>query len=456
MKQVAFLTLVLVLIVGLAGGLVPPAPTQAQDSIEITFVHIFPDERDVRRTTIEEMVASFEAANPGVTVNIVSTTDDYGAVFDGALLALNQGNPPHVIQVEDSLQQIAIDSQAFVKISEYASDEQRATVADIIEPMRNYYDITADDFWGLPWNASNPVMYFNPTMLEAAGLDPANPPQTFDAIIAACEQIMAAEIEGLEACINWPVTSWLPEQWVSMQGGLIVDNDNGRSGRATESYLDSPDMLRVFTWIEELDDAGYFTYTGTPNAFTPEGLLFISTKVAFHLSTSAGISNILNFGPLMGQFEPQVVPFPKPTADATNGITAGGAALWVLAGHPEAETQAAVDFVFHMLNTKNMKTWHQASGYLPILQSAIDELEAEGWFADNPFYFIPLQQLLDSVPTNAANAGMRVGASQAINAAVIEAMLSVVDAGEDPASALAAAKERADKAIADYNSVIGG
>jgi len=157
----------------------------------------------------------------------------------------------------------------------------------------------------------------------------------------------------------------------------------------------------------------------------------------------------------MGQFTPVVAPFPKPYADATNGITAGGAAVWVMAGHPDAETQAAVDFIFYLINTENIKTWHRASGYFPIRQSAIDELEAEGWFEENSAYFIPLQQLLDSTP-NPANAGARLGAASQVRTTVIEAVLSVIDNDEDPAAALAAAQDRANKAIADYNSVIGG
>lgn len=450
MKKLA----VLIVLLALVTGIVPVS--HAQDTVEITFVHIYPDDRDVRRATIEEMAAAFMEQNPGVVVHVEATTDDYGEVFEGALRAADQGNAPHVIQIEDSLTQIAVDSQYFVKLSTIATDDQRATVLDIIEPMRNFYNVTPDNFWALPWNASNPVMYYNPVIFEAAGLDPAVPPRTFADITAACDAIMAAGIETLSGCINWPVGAWLPEQWVSMQGGLMVDNANGRDARPTATLLDSPEMLNVFTWWKDLADKGYFVYSGSPNAYTPEGLMFIANQTAIHLSTSAGISNILSFAPMMGQFEPVIAPLPLPHADATNGITAGGAALWVLGGHNEAETRAAADFVFFMLNTANMAAWHQASGYLPITQTAIDQLEADGWFETNPFYRIPLDQLLESVPANAANAGMHVGAAAQVRETVIQAALSVIDAGEDPADALAAAKARADEAIQEYNDIIGG
>jgi len=452
-KRIARLTLYLFLVVAMLPAIGGLREVKAQAPVEITFIHIYPDDRDIRRTAIEEIAAAFMAQNPGVVVNIQTTTDDYGEVFEGALRAASQGNAPHLIQIEDSLTQIAIDSQFFVKIGDYATDAQLATIPDIIGPMRNFYNLDRE-IWGIPWNASNPVMYYNPDLFVAAGLDPDSPPRTFAEITATCDALMNANIEGLEACINWPVNSWLPEQWVSMQNALFVNNDNGRSGRATEAFLDSPAMLNVFTWWKDLVDKGYFTYSGVPNAYTPEGLIFITKKTAIHLSTSAGLSNILKFGESMGKFSPRVARFPLPDESATNGVTAGGAALWVMAGHPEAETRAAVDFAFFLVNAENMSTWHKVSGYFPIRQSSIEQLTAEGWFEENPYYRIALDQLLDSTP-NAANAGATIGAASQVREAVTQAALSIIDSGEDPADALAAAKTRADKALSEYNSVVG-
>ena len=452
-KKVTLAVVVAILVFGLmswgAFGI-----SHAQEApVTITFAHIYSDERDVRRETIDQIAAGFMAEHPDVIVNIESNTDNYADVFEGALRAAEQGTAPDVVQIEDTLRQIAVDSQYFIKIGDYASEEQLATIPDIITPMRNYYNLD-EEIWGLPWNASNPVMYYNPDMFEAAGLDPDNPPQTFDDISAACEAIMSAGIESLEGCINWPITSWLPEQWLSMQNALFVNNDNGHSGRATEALIDSPEMLRVMTWWKDLADKGYFVYSGSTEAYPSEGLLFVSGKTAIHLSTSAGISNVMNFAPIMGTFTPRVAQLPRPDADAANGITPGGGSIWVMAGHSDGQTQAAVDFAFYLISTENDMRWHKASGYFPIRQSSIDALTQEGWFDENPAYRIPLDQLLAS-ESNVANAGSVLGSASQVRSAVVDAILSIIDGGQDPAEALAAAKQRADQAIADYNSVIG-
>lgn len=453
-KKLAFVVMAVIVVLG-----VLPLPATGNlyaqgDPVEITFVHIFPDERDVRLATINQIAADFMQANPNVTVTIEAATDSYSDVFESSLRAAAQGTGPHVVQLEDTLWQIALDSQYFVKISDYASEEQLATIPDIIAPMRNYYNLD-EEVWGLPWNASNPVMYYNPLMFEAAGLDPNDPPQTFAEITAACDAIMSTGIETLEGCINWPITSWLPEQWLSMQNALFINNENGTAGRATEVLFDGPEMLNVLTWWKDLADKGYFVYSGSTEAYTSEGLLFISGATAIHLSTSAGISNVIAFAEGLGGFMPGIAPFPKPSEDATNGITPGGGTVWVMAGHPDAETQAAVDFAFFLTNTKNDMAWHKASGYFPVRQSSIDTLAEEGWFEENPYFYIPLGQLLDS-EQNVANAGYTLGPASQVRGIVIDAILSVIDGGQDPAEALAAAKARANQAIAEYNSVIGG
>jgi sn-glycerol 3-phosphate transport system substrate-binding protein len=123
----------------------------------------------------------------------------------------------------------------------------------------------------------------------------------------------------------------------------------------------------------------------------------------------------------------------------------------VMAGHSEEETQAAVDFAFFLLESENMKAWHKASGYFPVTQTAIAELEAEGWFEENPIYEIALLQVMPVEP-NAANAGTRSGAYTLVRDALTDAIQSFVTGDSSPEEALAAAKERADAAIEEYNS----
>jgi sn-glycerol 3-phosphate transport system substrate-binding protein len=426
------------------------APAQAQDPVEIKFVHIFSDQQDFRSEVVLQIAQEFMAQNPNVTVTVEAPTSDYEELFNSALLAAEQGNAPHVVQVEESLTQLAVDSQLFVPISQVASEEQLADLEDYLPQVKAFFSV-GEELWGLPWNTSTPLLYYNKNLFEAAGLDPNAPPTTFDEVLATCAAFQAAQLEGLDACMNWPLASWFPEQWMAMQNAVLVNNDNGRSARASEVLFTAPEMLNVLTWWQTMSDNDYYTYSGTPNDYNGDAIIFLGQSTAMHINSTAGVTLLKSFSAAQG-FELGIAPLPLPSPEATNGLTVGGASLFISAGYSEAETQAAIDFAFFLTNTQNGATWHQGTGYFPNRQSTLDLLNEEGWFEANPDFAIGLQQVLDG-QQNVATAGMVLGPAQQVRGFLIEAIQSVVDQGADPLEALEAAKGRADQALADYNAL---
>ncbi|MBL8134969.1 MAG: ABC transporter substrate-binding protein [Anaerolineae bacterium] len=430
------------------------SPTLAQDGVTISFANIFGGEDDARGPVVQEIADAFMAANPGVTVEVISPATEYTELFNAALLAAEQGSAPTIVQVEEGLTQLAADSGYFTPIGQLASAEQIASLNDLLPTVRAYYTI-GGELYSMPWNASNPVLYYNRGMFEAAGLDPDAPPATFDEVTAACQAILAkgAELQ-VAGCINFPVAAWFPEQWMAMQNALLVDNDNGRSARATQVHFESDAMLAIMTWWDDLAASGAYIYSGAANDYNGEATVFLGQGTAMHINTTAGLALIQGFAAAQG-IDLGVAPLPTPSADAVNGVTIGGASLWVSAGATPEEQQAAVDFLFFLTSTENDIKWHQGSGYFPIRASSIERLTAEGWFEANPNFAIAINQLQASAG-NLANAGAVVGPAAEVRGILVEGILSMIDGGASPAEAMAAAKQRADAVLADYNAVVGG
>jgi len=456
------------------------SPLMAQDAITIEFVHIF-GEGDTRADVVRAIADDFEAQNPGIIVNTSSPSTDYTELFNSVLLNADQGSAPHVVQVEEGLTQLAADSGYFLPISDLASEEQLASFDDFIPTVRAYYEIDGVK-WSVPWNSSNPVVYYNKTITDLLQIEiPADRPLTFEEVSGICERIMVAApairmaAENFRACINWPMAAWFVEQWMSMKGELMALPDNGRAGeRVNAVNYDSESLLEIVSWIADMAEKGYYTYSGTPNDYNGEGALFGGGTTALHINSTAGIA-LFVAGFEGAGVELGIAPLFVPDEDATNGVTMGGASVWVTGGHSDAETQAATDFVFFLTQTANDMRFHQGSGYFPNRLSSIEALttgglfvDAEGnptapdaagakevsWFETYPFFRIALDQLLASKGT-IANAGAVVGPSSEVRLVLVRAIQSVVDQGIDPAEALAAAKEQADAIIADYNAVIG-
>jgi sn-glycerol 3-phosphate transport system substrate-binding protein len=426
------------------------AATAQETPVTISFVHIFGGEQDTRGGLIQAIADEFMAQNPNVTVEISSPSTDYTELFNSALLAAEQGSAPTIVQVEEGLTQLAADSGYFVPISEIASEEQLASLDDLLPTVRAYFTIE-DELYSVPWNTSNPVLYYNRGMLEAAGLDPDAPPGTFDEVLAACEAIMAANPD-LAACINFPLASWFPEQWLAMQNALFVNNDNGRSARASEVLFNSEAMLEIFSFLQAMNENGYFSYTGTPNDYNGEGITFLSGQTALTINSTAGLTLFQQFGAAQG-IDLGVAPLPRPSADANNGVTVGGASLWVSATSSPEQQQAAVDFIFFLTSTENDIRWHQGTGYFPTRQSSIDQLTADGWFEENPFFGIAVTQLQESAG-NIANAGAIIGPAAEVRQILVQAIQSVIDGGETPEAALEAATTQANAVLAEYNALV--
>jgi sn-glycerol 3-phosphate transport system substrate-binding protein len=422
---------------------------QDDDIITIDFVHIFSD--DLRPLVIQEVIEAFEAENPHVKVNAYSTNadSDYTEVFLSALDNADLGQAPSIVQVEEGLTRQAIDFGYFIPISDVASEEQLATLDDLLPTVLGFYQIE-DELWGMPWNVSNPTLYYNRTAFEAAGLDPDVAPVTFEDLFTACEAIMATPDNTFSACVNWPMSTWFVEQWFAMQNELFVNNDNGRSARATETYFNNDIMLEIAKWWDRLDANGYFTYSGRIGDMNGEGIAFLTQRTAIHINSSAGLSLFTNFA----QFELGVAPLPLPHADATNGVTVGGGGLWIMADQTEEQIQAAVDFIFFLTNTENDMKWHKGTGYVPIRQSSYDALLEEGYYEEYPFYAVAVQQLANS-QANIASSGAVIGPSNEVRNHLLAAFQLMVDGAETSEEQLATllenAKTRGDDELADYN-----
>ena len=87
--------------------------------------------------------------------------------------------------------------------------------------------------WGMPFNVSNPVLYYNRNMFEAAGLDPDRPPQSLEELRQYSQQLVDSGAATYGIAVESGSGSgggWYIEQWFANMGELYADNGNGRFG----------------------------------------------------------------------------------------------------------------------------------------------------------------------------------------------------------------------------------
>jgi sn-glycerol 3-phosphate transport system substrate-binding protein len=438
-KRFCMLSVLFLVVLGLTA-----APSLAQNKIQVKFWHAMGS--DVRLKAIDQMVTDFEAANPDIEVT-ATFKGGYADVFNATLLVSRQASAPNIIQLYEVGSQLAIDSGVFVPIGDVIDDAGEKQLDDIIPSVSAYYSFNGK-YNSVPWNASNPILYFNKDIMKAAGLDPEKPPATWADVMADCKAII--ESKAAPKCITFQVYGWFFEQWLALENQALVDNDNGRSGRATKSNMDSSAAADVFNFYKELNDAGYYVYSGKLEDSDGTGAIFQSKQAAFMLESTSDLGDNVaaaeKNGYTLGEAK-----LPINEKVPRNGNVIGGASLWLVGGHSDEETKAAAKFILFLNSAPEMVLWHKASGYLPITGAAQKLLDDEKWFDTHPGFKVALDQL-NETKSDVASSGALIGQFQKVRDIVEQNIQAVLNGGMDVKAAQDDAQKRVDAVLADYNA----
>jgi sn-glycerol 3-phosphate transport system substrate-binding protein len=421
----------------------------AQDVTEVPVWIAFTD--DTRVGWANDRAAEFNEAHPEYNV-VISTYANYEDILDATVLAIEQGTAPAVVQWFEVGTQFARDSGYFKPIAEALGDRtevmgEQVNLDDFIAPVASYY-ILDGEFTSMPWNSSSPILYSNTAMLEAAGID--TPPATWQELEAACEAIMAMD-NAPDFCVTWPNHGWFFEQWLAQQNATLANNDNGRSARATEVTLDSEAGINVATWWQQMYNDGYYYYSGVQRDWdaTEQGIQ--TGQVAMIITSSADARNITTAATENG-IDLVTTRMPYNGDVEWTGNMIGGASMWLLDGLDPAVEEGALAFLLYFTNTENAASWHQTTGYLPIRLSAVELLESEGWFEENPNFYTASDQINNSTVTPATQ-GALLGTYVETRDIVTQAIEDLMLAGGDPAERMAQASADANALLADYNAL---
>ncbi|HDL85740.1 MAG TPA: ABC transporter substrate-binding protein [Candidatus Acetothermia bacterium] len=419
--------------------------------VQITFWHAF---GGARQQWVARRVADFNYTHPGIQVS-VQFKGSYRDTLNAAILAAQQGDAPNVVQIFEIGTQLALDSGIFMPIQDLVIGPEFQP-DDYISALTDYYKINGK-FNSIPWNSSNPVLFYNKDIFRKAGLDPNKPPRTFEEMLADSKQIV--ESGAAKNAITWPLHSWFFEQWMANMGENLVNNGNGRDARATESLLTGDGAKTILTWWKEMADKGYWTYSGRVEDWDGSDAIFISGQAAMEITSTSDVTQRQNDAAANGfELGTSYLPYPAITVGGRKltgpeGVIVGGASLWITKDHPTAQLQAAKTFVLWFTNTENSIAWHKATGYFPIHKSAIDVLKVQNWFVLNPAYKAAFDQLLNTKPSRATQ-GALIGDFPQVRTIIEQAIEKVIAGKATVDAALTEAKALADKAIQEYNQSV--
>jgi sn-glycerol 3-phosphate transport system substrate-binding protein len=422
----------------LAALTLPGLSVTAQEPVEITFWHAMSGSR---AEVVQGLVDGFNEANPDVNL-VAEFTGSYAETLTKALTAYSAGEAPDIVQVYEVGTRTMLDSGAIVPVMEVSGG--MLDQSQFVQPIVNYYAIDGD-LRCMPFNSSTAMLYYNKDMFAAAGLDPETPPTTFSELYEMGMQIVDSGVAANAISFGWP--AWIMEQMFAMHDQFLADQNNGRDGLATEVYFNSDFGVQVLTEWQKWANDGVLFYGGREYSANDPFIAGEFAMLAQSTSSLGGIQRSVEFD-LGTAFLPTLDGYER---NGNNVV--GGGCLWTMAGKSEEEYDAVWRFFQYLSQTEQSITWHKGTGYFPSTNAAVDALDAEGWFEENPNFRTAFDQILAGNTTPAAS-GVLLGDFVIIRDIVGAAIEDALVNGMDPKEALDRAAEESDQVLADYASLL--
>ncbi|MEY3360839.1 MAG: hypothetical protein RL531_558 [Actinomycetota bacterium] len=434
---------------GDAGAPCPVEALEAADGpVSITFWHAM---TRANEEALVRLTNQFNESQSKIEVTLVNQTG-YKESLQKFRAGLTSGDLPNIVQIEDTGTQQMIDTQAILP-AQSCIDASEYDTSDFIQRVTDYYTVDGD-LYPMPFNVSNPILYYDKNGFRAAGLDPEDPPSTLAEVRAAAEKLQGA---GYKYGWGLKLDPWYLEQWSAKAGKLYANNDNGRAERATEVVFDNPTGVEIFSWMQSMVADGLAVTNSASGTNSFNNLLGIRSKdVGMTIDSSAAlgtIEQVLSSGE-GGGVEVGVGPMPGPSGNG--GVLVGGAALYMVRkGSSPAQQAASFEFAKWLNSPAIQADWSASTGYVPTRRSAVDEPVLADKWRRSPNFRVAYDQLVTG-PNNLATAGPVIGAYQAVRDAVLIAQEKMFTEDLAPARAIAEAKRGADAAMLEYNQRVGG
>jgi sn-glycerol 3-phosphate transport system substrate-binding protein len=386
---------------------------------------------------IDGYVADFHEQHPDIRVEAIFS-GNYTETTTRALTAARSGNPPTVAVLLATDIFTLIDEEVIQPIDTFITTDEDQAWVDGFMPAYLASAQVEGHLWSVPFQRSTAVMYYNKELFEAAGLDPEQPPRTWDEMVEFGKALTIEDSSGnvsqwgLGIPSSMNAVHWLFGALVAQNGGMLSSVDG------LETYFDSPEVIGALQFYLDLS---------AEHGIHPPGILewgttpsdFMQGRLAMAWHTTGNLGNIRN----NATFDFGVAPYPGNPEPAS---VLGGGNLYIFSGASEEQQQAAFEFVKFMTSAELLADWGVQTGYVAPRDDAWETETLRNFVAEVPQAEIARLQIPDSVPEVSTFESARV--TQVLNTGIQAALTGE----QSPEDAMRAAQAEADRILSVYRN----
>jgi sn-glycerol 3-phosphate transport system substrate-binding protein len=384
---------------------------------------------------IDGYVADFHAQHPDIRVEAIFS-GNYTETTTRALTASRSGTPPTVAVLLATDIFTLIEEDVVQPIDTFITTEEDQAWVDGFMPAYLASARVDGHLWSVPFQRSTAVMYYNKEAFAAAGLDPEQPPRTWDEMVEMGKALTLRDASGNVTQWGLGIPSsmnsvhWLFGALVAQNGGILSSEDG------LYTYFDSPEVIEALQFFVDLSTkhgihpAGILEWGTTPNDF-------MQGRLAMAWHTTGNLSNIRS----NSTFDFGVAPYPGNPDPAS---VLGGGNLYIFSGASEEQQAAAFEFVKFMTSAELLADWGVQTGYVAPRDDSWETETLRAYVAEVPQAEVARRQIPASKPEISTYEAARV--NQVLNTAIQAAIIGE----QTPEAALRAAQAEAEQILAIY------
>ncbi len=377
---------------------------------------------------VDSIVADFEAENPDIDVNAIYA-GNYDDTRIKALSALKSGEPAQLSVMFSIDAYDLIEQDLIVPFEDVIETEEEKAWLDSFYPALMANGKIEGKTWGVPFQRSTIVAYYNKDMFREAGLDPEKAPKTWDELVEMGKALTTDEHHGLMIpSTGYPY--WM-FQALAIQNGKELMSKDGLSTNFDDSKV-----------VETLE---FWKSLSTEHGIMPEGTVewgtlrqaFLEGETAMMWHSTGNLTAVKN----NAEFDFGVAMLPK---KERLGSPTGGGNFYIFKDASEDERQAALELIKFMTSPEQAAKWSIETGYMGISPAAYETDALQAYTQEFPPALVARDQLKHAVAefSTFQTARVREGLNNAIQAALT--------GSKTPEEALGEAQAAAERLLSAY------
>jgi sn-glycerol 3-phosphate transport system substrate-binding protein len=405
----------------------------AQAPVEISFYYPIAVGGPITKF-VDSLAADFEKENPGIKVKPIYS-GDYQASIVKALTAVKGNDAPTMSVLLSTDMYTLIDEDAIVPFDPLLNSAEDQAWLKGFFPAFMANSQTGGKTWGIPFQRSTIVLYYNKELFKEVGLDPNKPPANWKEMAEYGQKLTKRDASGKVTQWGVQIPSTGFPYWLFQ--GLTTENDVMLMNPAgTETYYDKPGVVEALQyWVDltakyKVQPEGIIDWGTTPKDF-------FERKVAMVWTTTGNLTNMKN----NAKFDFGVTMLP---ANKRRGSPTGGGNFYLFKQAKPEQQAAALKFIKWVTSPARAAQWGIDTGYVAVRPDAWETPAMKKYVADFPPAAVARDQLQYAVAELSTHDNQRV--TKALN----DGLQAALTGSKPAAQALADAQREADRLLRPY------